>query len=874
MAEEDLIFGKNRHFFGGIEPDNMKTFTVKYSSENELNRAKILAVLPGNTVIDNQTLCTVAGAIIRRKKDSMPINEFDGVLVRDLKESATFFDEDVEEDQTYYYAAYPYTTQGVYNRNPINTGVVTILKGYPPDKLTSFVATPEVVSGTPRIKLTVGIPANSIVDGVQANTVKGVIIRRSTSAYPVDENDGDFLVDLSASGNNPATFYDTNVELNAQYYYSGFPYTTQNVYNRDQSNRTSAMAVGAIPGSMKVFTVKAAAILEDPVMVVKYQLPDTTAEISSVEVQIRRKITGYPTNNNDGDLITTVYTIPGDNSIRTYIDKDVVDGTKYYYRAFPTSPDGVYNTETTPNQSTATAKSTWAFGYVEKGYTITTSPSGRISYDSSDFDDISTYPGHPTGLTGNRVDNASFVPAKMNFNTGKFEPGDWDLEPGTFFMPRPCVLGYDGRVRYYLNPNDYTQKEDGTPIDLINGDNVMMEWPRVYVYHGGVNTKIGTIFSNKQINSSYELHNIFMDLDNNAMKYAYTAVYPGIKSVVGSKNVWKSIPGVHPTMLSGNSTNVSGIATDATNVITPTGSVQSDLNWNLHIIGDDTYIGHLLILMGKSLDTQGVFGCGSIGVSTQETVNSYITTGKHDKKGLFWGSKYNSADKYPGLKVFGMEDFWGGLGKLTATVALLRIENGTKDFGYDYGDIYSEGLKDAPWHWGPQFSGKDGYLPSLTFEHPKVVNSYGNQVFNYLQGYLSLYTPFVTDNDGNVTGGEMMTNQIQNQYIGNDFIRALGLGSMRSLPCASLNKSPHHQEGDDAEFSLLGGSSTTNYCDYAAVDDYPTVSGTKRVIYPHLGSDKSLTGETSLKRAGIFYIHYSDNIVGTNVRLSYKSMGL
>ena len=28
MAEEDLIFGKNRHFFGGIEPSNMLTFTV------------------------------------------------------------------------------------------------------------------------------------------------------------------------------------------------------------------------------------------------------------------------------------------------------------------------------------------------------------------------------------------------------------------------------------------------------------------------------------------------------------------------------------------------------------------------------------------------------------------------------------------------------------------------------------------------------------------------------------------------------------------------------------------------------------------------------------------------------------------------------
>lgn len=32
MAEEDLIFGKNRHFFGGIEPSNMRKFTASYHS--------------------------------------------------------------------------------------------------------------------------------------------------------------------------------------------------------------------------------------------------------------------------------------------------------------------------------------------------------------------------------------------------------------------------------------------------------------------------------------------------------------------------------------------------------------------------------------------------------------------------------------------------------------------------------------------------------------------------------------------------------------------------------------------------------------------------------------------------------------------------
>ena len=59
MAEEDLIFGKNRHFFGGIEPSNMLAFSVAVES----GVVKVTATLPNDTVVNNQTLCTVEGAI-------------------------------------------------------------------------------------------------------------------------------------------------------------------------------------------------------------------------------------------------------------------------------------------------------------------------------------------------------------------------------------------------------------------------------------------------------------------------------------------------------------------------------------------------------------------------------------------------------------------------------------------------------------------------------------------------------------------------------------------------------------------------------------------------------------------------------------------
>lgn len=67
MAEEDLIFGKNRHFFGGIEPSNMLTFTAHGGMPRGQYCVLITATLPNDTVINEQTLCTVKDLLIKVK---------------------------------------------------------------------------------------------------------------------------------------------------------------------------------------------------------------------------------------------------------------------------------------------------------------------------------------------------------------------------------------------------------------------------------------------------------------------------------------------------------------------------------------------------------------------------------------------------------------------------------------------------------------------------------------------------------------------------------------------------------------------------------------------------------------------------------------
>lgn len=218
MAEEDLIFGKNRHFFGGIEPSNMQAFSVV----SEEGVVKVTATLPNDTIVNGQTLCTVEGAVIRRKTTGYPTDEFDGNLVGNIKTSTTFADTGASATGTYYYAAFPYTTQGVYNRNKANRVVVN-----EPDPMEKFTAKSVYVaaSDTVKVQITAELPSG----------VSGAVIRRSTLGYPTTETEGDLFFDITSDG----TYTDNNVVVGVVYYYSAFPYTTTGAYNRSETNRTS-----------------------------------------------------------------------------------------------------------------------------------------------------------------------------------------------------------------------------------------------------------------------------------------------------------------------------------------------------------------------------------------------------------------------------------------------------------------------------------------------------------------------------------------------------------------------------------------------------------------------------------------------------------
>lgn len=397
MAEEDLLFGKNRHFYGGIAPSNMLQFTAKRDNANE--RVEITYKLPTETIVDGQLLCTVAGAIIRK----------------------------------------------------------------------------------------------------------------SRTGYPETEFDGEMLADVTASG----TVYDTNVDSEAVVYYAAFPYSKMGVYNRNKLNRTS---VGDFPGTY---------------------------------------LFGYDLDTNDPD------------------------------------------------------------------------PATRVSYP----DDVHNY---------------GFTPAKMNFTSGSFEYGDWPSTPGEYFMPKPCMLKYDGTRAYYLDPNDYTKTESGGLSDVVGSSysgNAMMEWPKIYTKRWEENGIYHFRCSDVKVDDDYECWCNY-DANDNEIDHFYTAIYRGY-------------------VTSGKTRSYSGAGTtrEKSQTTERNNAKSNGSGWDIEVLSDHLLIQDLLVLMAKNTNTQAIYGVG-------RASSSFVSTGTTNTSGLFSGADDNSAS----VKVFGMEDWWGDLSR---RILGLTVYNGT-----------------------------------------------------------------------------------------------------------------------------------------------------------------------------------------------------
>ena len=264
----------------------------------------------------------------------------------------------------------------------------------------------------------------------------------------------------------------------------------------------------------------------------------------------------------------------------------------------------------------------------------------RIDSTERDPSDCITYLESAVGME----------PAAMDFANDTWSYGGWE---NAFFMPKPCMLKYDGTVDYYLDPNDYSKKADGSASDIADvtyGGNAMMEWGRdgqkiwyKIVPDESDNTSANVYFSNAQVDEDYHAWP-FINNQGDIVDHFYTPIYNG---TIDGNGKLRSISGITYQNYCKEKTAAQEIVAAEAN------NTGAERLWYTETFADVTLIQLLTVLVTKSLDAQGKIGVGACEIDMASEA-SMLTTGSMNDKGLFWGG-----DHTVGVKCFGMENFWG-----------------------------------------------------------------------------------------------------------------------------------------------------------------------------------------------------------------------
>ena len=97
---------------------------------------------------------------------------------------------------------------------------------------------PAITNGNAKCTITWGDPEDVIADGVVLSTWKGTKLVMKETDYPEDENDGTVLVDNKIKDAYVSTGYEVTGLTNGNtYYFKLFPYSTDCIYNYQDSNK-------------------------------------------------------------------------------------------------------------------------------------------------------------------------------------------------------------------------------------------------------------------------------------------------------------------------------------------------------------------------------------------------------------------------------------------------------------------------------------------------------------------------------------------------------------------------------------------------------------------------------------------------------------
>ena len=248
--------------------------------------------------------------------------------------------------------------------------------------------------------------------------------------------------------------------------------------------------------------------------------------------------------------------------------------------------------------------------------------------------------GDPSTRVEYLYDAEGLTPAAMDFTNDKFNYGSWGDK---WFVTdnKPLMLKPDGTVDYYLDPDNYDYKESGSASSISDTNqtsNAMAQIPLCWVcrYEDSAAGYQYEIISNIQYDETYKAY-AHTRADGSIADYFYYSMFGGS----GNSSKIRSISG--QTLANGLT------AQQEIDGCKANGSL-----WYTHSWSQRELIRTLCVLLGKSTDTQAVFGNGNCR-GGGSNVGSCQQTGTLKAKGQFYGDTTTTNQ----VKVFHIEKFWG-----------------------------------------------------------------------------------------------------------------------------------------------------------------------------------------------------------------------
>lgn len=231
----------------------------------------------------------------------------------------------------------------------------------------------------------------------------------------------------------------------------------------------------------------------------------------------------------------------------------------------------------------------------------------------------------------------------MDYSTDNFDYGDWG-ESWFIKGNKPYMVYSSGKPAYELDPNDYTKKLDGSDSDVSNLEfdgNCMAMIPLVWLYQYEDDDYAFCYVCSKKLDDNYEAY-AHQREDESIMDYIWLSCF---EASLNNEKL-RSLKGYTP---SNNQSVVSNLECAKKN-----GNLWSIRSWSHRNL-----ISMLLVLIGKSTNSQDVFGNGNV------SGGRLTSTGEFYNKGGFYGTNINES-----VKVFHLENLWGDLWEVVQGVVM------------------------------------------------------------------------------------------------------------------------------------------------------------------------------------------------------------